>query len=104
MKYTLTTATEDSPIFRQGFVISPPNYGQVLEQSKAKSLENNDEQKGISSQFIRTASDDKPVLNEDSVVASPITKSNSSSPGKSSRLKKPFRWSNLLINFFRINF
>ena len=104
MKYTLRTATADSPIFKRGFVISPPNYGQELERSKAKPLEDTDGQKGRLSQFIKTESDGKPILNEDSAVSNPIDESNTGSTKKTSRSEKIFHWSTLLIKFFRINF
>ena len=58
MKYTLRTATEDSLIFRQGFVISPLNYGQKLKLSQTKSIEDTDEQKPGLSQAIKTKADD----------------------------------------------
>ena len=93
MKYTLRTAKEDSPIFRQGFVISPSNYGQKLERLKAKSLEGTDRQKTTSSQSIRTASKDKPTLNEDSAVSNPIGESNTGNTQKTSRSGKIFYWS-----------
>ena len=104
MKYTLRTATADSPIFKRGFVISPPNYGQELERSKAKSLEDTDGQKGRLSQFIKTESDDKPILNEDSAVSNLITESNTSSTEKTSRSEKIFYWSKLLVKFFSDKF
>ena len=104
MKYTLRTAKEDSPIFRQGFVISPSNYGQKLERSKAKFLEGTDGQKGRLSQFIKTESDDKPILNEDSAVSNPIGENNTGSTEKTSRSKKIFYWSKLLVKLFSDKF
>ena len=104
MKYTLRTATEDSPIFNRGFVISPPNYGQKLEGSKAKSLEATDGEKGRLSQFIKTESDDKPILNEDSAVSNPIGESNTGSTEKTSRLGKIFYWLKLLVKVFSNKF
>ena len=104
MKYTLRTAKEDSPIFRQGFVISPSNYGQKLERSKAKSLEGTDRQKTTSSQSIRIASKDKPTLNEDSTVSNPIGESNTGNTEKTSRSGKIFYWSKLLVKFFSDKF
>ena len=104
MKYTLKTATEDSPIFRQGFVISPSNYGQKLERSKAKSLEGTDRQKTTLSQSLDTDSDDKPILNEDSAVSNPIGESNTGSTEKTSRSGKIFYWSKLLVKFFSDKF
>ena len=104
MKYTLRTATADSPIFKRGFVISPPNYDQKLERSKAKSLEGTDRQKTTSSQSIRTASKDKPTLNEDSAVSNPIGESNTGNTQKTSRSGKIFYWSKLLVKFFSDKF
>ena len=103
MKYTLRTAKEDSPIFRQGFVMSPSNYGQELERSKTKSLEDTDGQKGRSSQSMGTASENKPILNKDSPVSNTIAESNTST-GETSRLGKIFCWLKLLVKFFQINF
>ena len=104
MKYTLTTATEDSAIFRQGFVMSPSNYGQELEQAKTKSLEDTDGQKGRSSQSMGTASENKPILNKDSAVSNTIAESNTSSPGETSRLRKIFCWLKLLVKVFSDKF
>ena len=99
-KFILKRASEDSEIFNRGFVISPLNYGQELERSKAKSLEDTDGQKGRSSQFIKTESDDKPILNEDSAVSNPIGESNTGGMEKTLRSEKIFYWSKLLVKFF----
>ena len=100
MKYTLRTATADSPIFKRGFVISPPNYDQKLERSKTKSLEDTDGQKRKSSRSTKIDSDDKPILNEDSAVSNPIGESNTGNTQKTSRSGKIFYWSKLLVKFF----
>ena len=83
MKYTLKTATADSPIFKRGFVISPPNYGQELERSKAKSLEDTDGQKGRSSQSTRIDSDNHLIRKTHLTGSNESAKSNATRTNKS---------------------
>ena len=104
MKYTLRTAKEDSPIFRQGFVISPSNYGQKLERSKTKSLEDTDRQKRKSSRSTKIDSDNKPILKVGAAVSNPIGESNTGSTEKTSRLGKIFYWLKLLVKVFSNKF
>ena len=104
MKYTLRTATEDSPIFKQGFVISLPNYGQELERSKAKSLEDKVRQNGRSLQSIKIDSDDGRIRKTDLTGSSISTKSNMARSNKNVARATYSNWVKLLSKIFSDKF
>ena len=104
MKYTLRTATEDSPIFKRGFVISPPNYGQDLERSKAKSLEDTDGQKGRSSQSTRIDFDDGQIQKTDLTGSKVSAKTNMARINKNVAQGTFLSWVKLLSKIFSDKF